>query len=108
MPAANDPVLAMQIYNLSDKDVTSIQVCALCYGFDGEQYARHVERIQDLDAPSRHAFEAAILLEEGVKAQDLEVLIEKVWFEDKTVWRRGAVPATEFTPSPLLKDEQLP
>ena len=48
IPTADYPVLAMQVYNLSDKDVTSIQICVLCYNDHGEQFARHVERIQGL------------------------------------------------------------
>ena len=87
--------------------MTSIQVCALCYNISGEQYARHVERVQVPDGPSRYVFEIAIYLEEGVKARDLEVLIEKVWFHDGTVWRRGAVSPAEFKPAPLLRGEQL-
>ena len=107
MPTAEYPALTMQVYNLSDKNATSLQVCVLCYDETGEQYARHVERVQGLDAPARHAFETAVAVEEGVTAQDLEVLIEKVWFEDGTVWRRGAVPPAEFTPSPQLSGAQL-
>ncbi|MBQ6805751.1 MAG: hypothetical protein IJP04_13915, partial [Clostridia bacterium] len=107
MPVANDPVLTMQVYNLSDKEVSSIQVCVLCFDAEGEQFARHVERLQGLAAPSRHAFEMALEVEEGIEAQDLEVLIEKVWFEDNTVWRRGAASPAQFKPTPLLKGPQL-
>ena len=44
MPTAQEPVLAMQVYNLSDKAVSSIQVCVLCFDAAGEQFARRVER----------------------------------------------------------------
>ena len=107
MPSQDDPVLTMQIYNLSDKDVRSIQVCVHCFDADGEQYARHVERLQGIDGPARHVFEAALEVEEAVYAQDLEVIIEKVWFDDNTVWRKGLAEPIEFMPSPLLKGPQL-
>ncbi|MBR6808940.1 MAG: hypothetical protein IKM64_01560, partial [Clostridia bacterium] len=107
MPTQDYPVLTMEIYNLSEKDVKSIQVCLLCYDREGELYARQVERIQGLDAPSHHAFEATMAAEDAVVAQDMEVLIEKVWYEDGTVWRRGASSPTEFVPSPTLKGQRL-
>lgn len=107
MPTLADPVLTMQVYNLSDKEVSSIQVCVLCFDAEGEQFARRVERIQGLDAPSRHAFEMAMEAEEGADAQDLEVVIEKTWFDDGTVWRRGAAPSMDYAPTPLLSGERL-
>ena len=66
-----------------------------------------MERVQGLDAPARYAFEMAVDAEEAVAAQDLEVLIEKVWFEDGTVWRRGASETLDFRPSPLLQGMRL-
>lgn len=107
MPTPAEPALAMQVYNLSDKAVSSIQVCVLCFDAEGEQFARRVERIQGLQAPSRHVFEMAMEAEEGADAQDLEVVIEKVWFDDGTVWRRGAAPMVDYTPAPLLEGERL-
>ena len=107
MPSPDDPALTMQIYNLSDKDVRSIQVCVHCFDAQGERFARHVERILGLDGPARHVFEAGLELEEAALAQDIEVLIEKVWFDDNTVWRRGLAEPMEFRPSPLLQGPQL-
>ena len=107
MPTAQDPVLTMEIYNLSDKEVSSVQLCVLCYDAQGEQYARQVERLMGLDAPARHAFEASMQAQDAVAAQEMEVVIEKVWFGDNTVWRRGANPPAEYAPSPLLKGTQL-
>ena len=107
MPTADDPALTMQVYNLSDKTANSIQVCVKCFDEAGEQFARIVERVQGLDAPAHHAFEISVEAEEGVQARDLEVLIEKVWFTDGTVWRRGTADPSEFRPSPLLQGQQL-
>ena len=79
MPTPQYPCVTMQIYNLSDKEVSSLQVCVVCFDAEGSPYARHVERIQGLSAPALHVFEATADLEEGVDARDLEVWIEKVW-----------------------------
>ena len=107
IPTPDDPVLTMQIYNMSDKDVRSIQVCVHCYDAEGDQYARHVERLQGIDGPGRHVFEASLEVEEAEYAQDLEVIIEKVWFDDNTIWRKGVNEPMEFKPSPLLSGPQL-
>ena len=107
IPSPDDPVLTMQIFNLSDKDVRSLQVCVHCYDAEGEQYARHVERLQGIDGPGRHVFEASLEVEEAEDAQDLEVIIEKVWFDDNTVWRKGLAEPLEYRPSPLLSGPQL-
>ena len=107
MPTADNPVFSMQVYNLSDLEVNSIQVCVLCYDQEGEQYARHVERLQGLEIPARHAYELNLALEEAVEAQDLDVIIEKAWFVDGTVWRRGNTAPAEYKPSPSLKGPQL-
>ncbi len=107
IPTPDDPVLTMQIYNMSDKDVRSIQVCVHCYDAEGDQYARHVERLQGIDGPGRHVFEASLEVEEAEYAQDLEVIIEKVWFDDNTIWRKGLAEPLEFKPSPLLSGPQL-
>lgn len=107
MPTAESPSLAMQIYNLSDMEVNSVQVCVLCFDQEGEQFARHVERVQGIEIPARHAYELTLAVEEAISAQDLEIIIQKAWFVDGTVWRKGSNPALEYTPSPILQSDQL-
>ena len=73
----------------------------MCYDADGDQTARHVERVQGLEAPTRCAFEVSVKIEEGVDAADMELIIEKVWYEDGTVWRRGMSQMTDYAlPAP--------
>ena len=107
MPTAESPYLAMQIYNLSDMEVNSVQICVLCFDQEGEQFARHVERVQGIEIPARHAYELTLAVEEAIEAQDLEIIIQKAWFVDGTVWRKGSAPSLEYTPSPILQSDQL-
>ena len=101
MPTAESPFCTVQLYNLSEKTVVSIQACYLCYDQDGEQTARHVERVQGLEAPTRCAFEMSVRVDEGIDASGMELLIEKVWFEDGTIWRRGLTQMTDYAlPAP--------
>jgi len=94
MPTAQYPVCTVQLYNLSEKTVSSVQACFLCFDAEGEQITRQVERVQGLDAPTRCAFEMAVAVEGGADASDMELIIEKVWFDDGTVWRRGTAPVS--------------
>ena len=107
IPTPDEPVCVMQMYNLSEKTVSSLQMCILCFDEAGEQFARQVERVKTRDALSQHAFEISVESEEGAQAHDLEILTEKVWFEDGTVWRRGEHPLTAYQPSPALSGGRL-
>lgn len=107
MPTAEDPYCRLQLYNLTIKDVASIQATFLCYDAQGEQLMRCVERVQGLDGLSKHSFEMAVAIEDGDKAADMELMIEKVWFLDGTVWRRGTAEASSFTPNALSDPKRL-
>ena len=107
MPTEKNPALTMELFNLAYQPVISVQLCVLCYDARGAKYARHVERVQELNVPAGHAFEASIQMEEAADAQDLEVVIQKVWFQDGTVWRKGAAEPAEYTPPRTLTGDQL-
>ena len=107
MPTEDSPELALQVYNLSDQEINSIQFCVLCFDAEQEQFARHVERVQGIEIPARHAYEITLLVEEAVQAQNLEVIIEKAWQTDGAVWRRGNAQGVEYQPSPALRGAQL-
>ena len=103
MPTAESPFCTVQLYNLSEKTVVSIQACYLCYDESGEQTARHVERVQGLEAPTRCAFEMSVRVEEGINASGMELVIEKVWFDDGQVRLIDLQRFLETTPVLLAK-----
>ncbi len=105
MPTPENPVCTLQLYNLTNKVVKSVQACFLCFNQDGEQLSRYVERVQGLTAPEHCAFEMSVSIDQGADAFDMGFIVEKVWFEDNTIWRRGANAPTEYeVPRPLSKE----
>lgn len=107
MPSADYPVVALQLFNLSDKTVTSLQAAFACFDAKGESLSRQVERVQGLVGEPKSAFEVAVAVEDGVRAANMDFVIEKVWFHDGTVWRRGAGNMTEYEPNALPSGRQL-
>lgn len=100
-------VLAMQIFNLAKQGVTSIQVCVLCVNRDGMQFARRIERVQGLQLPSNYTVETGIECAEAMQAAGLDIRIERVWFEDGTVWRRTNEEMTVYEAPAPLDEERL-
>ena len=107
LPTEAYPVVSLNMFNLSDKAVVSLQAAFLSFDADGSQYARQVERVQGLDGQPRSAFEVLIASEDGHLAERMDFIIEKVWFEDGTVWRRGAGEMSEYRPNRMEASRQL-
>ena len=107
IPTADNPFCTLQMYNLSRKDVSSLQVAILGYDGDGEQISRHAERVLTPEAKAQHVFELSVRDEDDVYVSDLRIMVEKVWFEDDSVWRRGVSEMTEYKREKPLEGEQL-
>ncbi len=107
LPTPEYEVCTLTMYNLSDKPVSSIQVTLASFDIQGEPLSRQVERIQGLEAAPGDSFEVGIPMEEGIQAADMELVIEKVWFDDATVWRRGSAHLAEYTPNTLPNNRKL-
>jgi tetratricopeptide (TPR) repeat protein len=107
LPTGDFPVCTLQLFNLTDKAVESIQAVFSSFDKAGGMIARQVERIQGLEGQPRSAFELSAAVEGGVQATDFEFTIEKVWFGDGTVWRRDAAQAAEYTPNALKNGRRL-
>ena len=101
LPTREYPFCTLQLYNLADRNVSSIQATFVCYNAQGEAIARRVERVENLPGLSKHSFEMTVGMEDGVQAVDLEFILEKVWYEDGTLWRRGAAEMSEYQPNAL-------
>ncbi len=107
IPTDENPFCTLQMYNLSQRDAASLQVSILAYDGDGAQVSRHVERVLAPEAEAQHVFELSVQDEDAASAAEIEILIEKVWFTDGSVWRRGVGEMTEYTPEKPLEGEQL-
>lgn len=96
MPTEAYPVVTLDLFNLSSKTVTSVQAAFVCLDAEGEPMSRQVERVQGVDGEPKEMFEVAVAVEDGVAAARMDMTIEKVWFHDGTVWRRGVEGVTEY------------
>ncbi|HNW86393.1 MAG TPA: hypothetical protein PKJ47_05580 [Candidatus Limiplasma sp.] len=106
-PTDATPECTFMLNNLSDKVVISVQTTLICYGEGEKLLFRQVERVQGLNAGTGERFTITLLPSqwEGVKTSEL--VIEKVWFDDATVWRRGGAALTEYRPNALPAGRRL-
>ena len=107
LPTETDEACRLLMYNLSDKDVISIQVTLAGYDATGEALSRQVERLQDVQGKPTSTFEVLIQMEGGAQAAGMELVIEKVWFGDGIIWRRGNAHLSEYVPNTLPNNRKL-
>ncbi len=96
MPSENDAECTFVMNNLSDKVVTSVQVALSCYDAQDELLFRQSERIQGLKAGVGERFTMVILPSQWQGVEGVDLVIEKVWFEDATIWRKGNAPLAHY------------
>ena len=107
LPTRQYPVCHLQLFNLTEQTVTSLQVVFACYDAQGALMSRQVERIQAQQGLGRSAFEVTAAIDGGEQAEGLDFSIEKVWFEDGTVWRHTAGNVSEYTSNALPAGRRL-
>lgn len=101
MPTEEDGECTFVLNNLSDKVVTSVQVTLSCYNKQDELLFRQTEREQGLKAGVGERFTVVILPSEWKDVEGVDLVIEKVWFDDSTVWRKGNAPLAHYTSNAL-------
>lgn len=101
LPTEQFPVCRLQLFNLTEQTVVSVQAIFSCYDREGLLISRQAERVQRLDGKGRSAFEMAVQIENGIQAAGMDFSVEKVWFEDGTIWRHSSENMSEYTPNAL-------
>ena len=107
LPTAQYPLCRLQLFNLTEQTVVSVQAVFSCYDGEGMLLSRQVERVQRLDGKARSAFEMTAEIENGIQAAGMDFSVEKVWFEDGTIWRHTAASVSEYTPNLLPAGRRL-
>ena len=107
LPTQQYPACRLQLFNLTEQTVVSVQAVFSCYDADGMMISRQVERVQRLDGKGRTAFEMAVEIENGIQAAGMDFSVEKVWFEDGTIWRHTADNVSQYTPNLLPAGHRL-
>lgn len=67
LPSERNSFVSLQLFNLGDKTVNSIQAAYLCFDEHGERLSRQLERVQGLRGEVRSSFEMQVLIEDGLK-----------------------------------------
>ena len=109
MPTEERSECTFVMNNLSDKVVVSVQVTLSCYDKEDELLFRQTERVQGLKAGVGERFSIVILPSQWDGVEGMDLVIEKVWFDDTTIWRKGNAPLAVYTsnaiPAGRLLDE---
>ena len=107
MPQRETHACELMLYNLSEKIVTSVEVTILLTDTDGEEAERIIQRVHDLDGRPAAAFAAVIPMEWHPNVREADVTIEKVWFDDNSVWRHQRENTVSYQPNALPNSRSL-
>ena len=100
LPTEEIPAAALTLFNLSDRVITSAEVMLRLLDKRGMETEKLSYRGRALNGRPHSTFMMTVpCAAAGVCAA--EVSIEKVWFQDKDVWRRNPANAIEYTPNAL-------
>lgn len=107
MPTEEDAECTFILNNLSDKVVVSVQVTLNCFDENDDLLFRQTERIQGLKAGVGDRFSIVILPAQWDAVEGVDLVIEKVWFDDSTIWRKGNAPLAYYTPNAIAPSRAL-
>ncbi len=107
LPTAEDREARFDFLNLSAQGISSVQITATYYDDGDEVITRRVERPMAIGAAPKSRFTVAHEVQsEGIASVSL--VIDKVWFENGTEWRRSQqAHLTEYTPNDLPPGRRL-
>ena len=107
MPTESASECTFVMNNLSNKVVASVMVTLNCYGKQDQLLFRQSERVQGLKAGVGERFSIVILPTHWDGVEGMDLVVEKVWFDDATIWRRGNAPLTQYTPNTMNNGRAL-
>ncbi len=107
LPKEDYPACDLKLYNLGEKTINSVEVTVIFLNKEKEELERLVYRAHDLDGRPATVFAVAVPKENAGEAVALEVMIDKIWFDDASVWRRGKYALSEYTPNNLPNSRSL-
>ena len=100
LPTEETPAAVLTLFNLSDRVIASAEVMLRLIDRNGTETEKVSYRGRALNGRPHSTFMMTVpCAAAGVCAA--EVSIEKVWFQDKDVWRRNPANVTEYTPNAL-------
>ena len=77
LPEKQYPFCRLQLFNMTEQTVVSVQAVFTCYDGEGMLLSRQVERVQRLDGRPRSAFEMTVDIQNGLKAAGMDFSVER-------------------------------
>ena len=107
-PTPDYQAVELTLFNLSDKPVVSVEVTLLLRDAEGEECGRLIDRNRDLNGQPGCSFHMPVAIPEDLlNSQQMDAVVEKAWYEDGTVWRRGRAPLTNYRSNALPPGREL-
>ena len=106
-PKTGFPSCELTLFNLSGQQVVSVEVTLTLLDPDGQEITRITHRAHGLTGAPMRTFPMTVPVEEPANVGGCEAVIEKVWYDNSSIWRRGKEPLTEYTPNNLHRSAAL-
>nr|MBR4280710.1 hypothetical protein [Clostridia bacterium] len=107
LPTRENPACEVTLFNLSALQVVSVEVTILLSSADGAETAKIIHRGRGLNGAPGKTFVMSVPVEEHINPARYEITVEKVWFDNASVWRREKDNAITYTPNNLRRSAQL-
>ena len=99
-------VCLIEFFNLSQKEVDSLQMNIICFDGEGTRLGGRLVRAA-APAGAREHFSGRFMPEHVDGAVRVNAAVEKVWFKDGMLWRREDRNVREYTPNALPEGREL-
>ena len=95
------------LMDLADRPIDSCEATVRIRNRAGEEIAREVHRARALRGRPHIAFSMTVPMEIPEGAESAEATLDKVWFEDRDVWRRSPAAEKEYESNRLEPGNEL-
>jgi len=107
LPTEENPVSSFTFFNLGEKQISSIQITLTFYDEKDEVLSRRVERPMALEAAGKKPFTVEVENTDS-NVDSVDLVIDKVWFEDGKEWRRAQeARLVDYEPNELPPNRKL-
>ena len=107
LPTQENPACEVTLFNLSSLQVVSVEVTLLLSSLDGEETAKVIHRGRGLNGAPGKTFVMNVPVEGHISPERYEITVEKVWFDNSSVWRREKENTITYKPNNLRRSAQL-
>ena len=104
-PNTGFPSCELTLFNLSGQQVVSVEVTLTLLDPDGQEITRITHRAHGLTGAPMRTFSMTVPVEEPANVGGCEAIIEKVWYDNSSIWRRATDGVHAEQPAPQHRAE---